>query len=310
MPTQEITGGRSIDQALPSVWATLVGAIQQYQSSASSSAVGKATVYFNEQGELIDRPESQIANLVYEGAVWVDFCRHPMYYRNVAGFVPTPLFPLGSAFSDFAQQTLGNGLAYGNQLPKFTNPGGIYIPDGLGGALLTSTIPNTVPGLAAPYGVSVFDFAPYATQQASVGTVYVLPLFGIHYGRGWYFYASATNSAWINPAQYAAFIANAVVKPSLFLPGGTTSTAPPPPSGSGGSGGGSGGSSGGSGSGTGSGGSSGGSGSGGSGGTPQGNPLSNPPVSSPSALVNGLIIAGVAGAVLLAADRIDHRRTK
>lgn len=211
----------------------LVGAIKQYQSQYS--AIAARTFDINEQGENIDRSVKEISNIVAAGSVWVDYCRWPMLSRTILDF-PTPLLPVGSGFAAFAQDTLGTTLGFGTNTPQFAPTGSVVLPANVSSALITTINPTQVPGLAAPYGLSYFPYAPYVTETTQAGTTYVLPVFGIQYGSGWYFYASGMPDNYVDPYHYAAFMANAIASPSQYLAAGrsaqpstttTTSSSPP-----------------------------------------------------------------------------------
>lgn len=221
----------ALDTASASDFVALLHELAQMQGQSGGMPFGSANVTVNESGPCIDRSVHELANFVYAGNVWVDYCHHPMMNRPLLG-VPCA-WPLNyGGFGTFSQLTLGTELAYGSSPPLFGVPpaSGLFIPGGLPAAMFIGQDPSQIAGLAVPLGFNSLPWAPYSAQEGNYGPTWVLPMFGIQYGQGWYFYAAGGPSAALDPSIYAAFVTIAVNSPEAVLPGGHNVT--PPPAGS------------------------------------------------------------------------------
>ena len=194
------------------------------------------TIYLNENGEYSGVSPQTVANLVQNGAVWIDWCGWPFYYNDISSVLAGIL---GSSIASFSESPGGFGAmvaAMGFPLGYNSLSHPVFAPVPSGIPYVRSLIVSgqvRIPGFQA----NGFLSSPYYQS----GGTYIYPSFAIPYGKGAYIYAFASatpindpfaianiNSGQrpnsVTPPQYIPFVKQIIT--SILQKGNASSSAP------------------------------------------------------------------------------------
>lgn len=150
------------------------------------------TIYLNENGEYCNIPTAEVAAMIAQGGIWIDWCGWPFYYNlfdaTMAVFGPE-LYTSPDRFGNLVQH-MGFQLGYGSLgYPVFdrTPPGYEYLR-----ALKTT----------GPVDMTGFTYNSN-TPPSQSGSTYIYPSFAIRYGKGAYIYAMGLSHDPTNPFDLA-----------------------------------------------------------------------------------------------------------
>ena len=178
---------------------------QSLQSAISSSGLN-ATIYLNEGGEYQSTTPQDVASLVRNGGIWIDYCGWPFFSfgQGSGGFealvkaaginlqpafgAPYQAFPFAWSEYPYASTFQRAGYPYHR-------------------GLVTATAIGTVGG--APETTTA-NVNTYISLNNHVALVHLYSCFGLRIGRGWYFYAYGNGTSGVSPQTYANFIVSAL----------------------------------------------------------------------------------------------------
>ncbi len=187
------------------------GALNNALRTNSQLSSADLTVYLNENGEYVNYSPQTVANLIYNGGIWIDWCGWPFYYNDFYAFtagVPLPALYSGASRFGALIEAMGYQMGYQNLgYPAFAPvPSGVPYPR----SLLVSG------------SVSIPTFTPNPNVQSyDIGGVHVYPSFAIRYGTGAYIYAFGSATPINNPFDpfyITAGQAPQSVTPSEYIP--------------------------------------------------------------------------------------------
>ena len=207
--------------ASSSYWGQLEASLRLNTAIANANF----TIYLNENGEYSGVSPQTIANEIYNGAVWIDWCGWPLWYNDINAVLST--MGGGAHFGDL-MTAFGYQMGYqGNSYPSFS-----AVPSGFPylRSLVVSSKPQNPGFIANPN-----------TPSWTTGGDYTYSSFAVRYGAGAYIYAvglahpitdpfcffctdvGATPNS-VTPAQYIPFVKQ--ILDSLVSTGSVTSQAP------------------------------------------------------------------------------------